>query len=49
MLLSLMIFFAVGAILLFGLEALDDLWNLWTHPDHRSDKDDVDHHEPKLR
>ena len=49
MLLWLMIAFAVGAVLLFSMGALDDLHDLWTHPDHRPAEDDPPLRRPKLR
>lgn len=49
MLLSLMVVCAVGAVLLFGLEALGDLRDVWKHPDHRPDEDDHSFPRPKSR
>jgi hypothetical protein len=39
MLLSLMIVFAAGAILLFALEAFEELHDVWKYPEHRESKD----------
>lgn len=46
MLLSLMIVCAVGAVLLFALEAFGDLRDVWTHPEHR---DSGEPHYPKRK
>ncbi len=39
MLLTLMVLCAVGAILIFGFEAFSDLWDAWSHPEHKGDED----------
>lgn len=35
MLLTLMLFFAVAAIVLIAFGTFGDLWDEWRHPDHR--------------
>jgi hypothetical protein len=47
MLLSLMIVCAVGAVLLFLLGMLEDLRDIWTHPDHKDVDDRWHHPKPK--
>ena len=49
MLLTLMIVCAVGAVLLFGLGAFDELRDLWTHPDHRPAEENHQFPRPKPR
>jgi hypothetical protein len=39
MLLEVLVVCAVGAIVLFGLEAFGDLSEVWSHPEHRADQD----------
>jgi hypothetical protein len=49
MLLSVMILCAVGAILLFALDALAELRDIWKHPDHRPSEDDHTFPRPKSK
>lgn len=34
-----MIACAIGAVLLFALGASSDLWDLWSHPEHKADEE----------
>jgi len=43
MLLTVMIVCAVGAIVLFASDAVDDLLDAWTHPQHRPIDEDLRH------
>lgn len=47
MLLIVMVLCAVGAILLFSAGAFDDLWDVWSHPEHKDIENDS--HHPKTR
>jgi len=49
MLLSLMIACAVGAVLLFSMEALDELRDVWIHPDHRPAGNDRPSRRPRVK
>ena len=41
--LAVMIVCAVGAIVLFASEAVDDLLDAWTHPQHHNVDDELRH------